>query len=120
MIESDVLHRVCPPSRGSGGAGKRLRFSLVLKLALCPRSRQRRRVQGAGLNVLSRPWWGPPADFGSARALSELVRRVGEERKSEQTKRKPEDGGGEEKEGEEEEEREGEEEEEKEGARTAT
>ena len=77
LIESDVLHKLCPPSVS---CSNRLRFSLVLKLALCPR----KRISTSSLpskNVLSREWWGPPADVGSAKALSELVRRVGEEKK---------------------------------------
>ena len=84
LLESDVLHKVCPPSSGGGslgGGGGRLRFSLVLKLALCPKKKRERDSPSGNVNVLSREWWGPPADFGSAKALSELVRRVGEEKR---------------------------------------
>ena len=78
LMESDVLHKVCPQSLR---AGNRLRFSLVLKLALCPKRRGRNDGGGENVNVLSREWWGPPADLGSAKALSELVRKVGEEKR---------------------------------------
>ena len=95
LLESDVLHKVCPPSSGGGslgGGGGRLRFSLVLKLALCPKKKRERDSPSGNVNVLSREWWGPPADFGSAKALSELVRRVGEEKRK---KRGRGEGGGE-------------------------
>lgn len=89
IIESDVLHKVCPPSSSAGG---RLRFSLVLKLALCPKKKN----LNDKVNVLSRDWWGQPADLGSAKALSELVRKVGEERRrGGEKKRQQKHGGGE-------------------------
>lgn len=88
LLESDVLHKVCPPSSSgsdsSNSAGNRLRFSLVFKLALCPKRRtsfSSSFSSSNNVNVLSRDWWGLPADLGSAKALSELVRRVGEEKK---------------------------------------
>ena len=88
LLESDVLHKVCPPSSGdcASAAGNRLRFSLVFKLALCPKRTSFSSLSSSSnnsnnVNVLSREWWGPPADLGSAKALSELVRRVGEEKK---------------------------------------
>jgi probable phosphoglycerate mutase len=69
LMDQDALHRVSTPSQGAGVP----RYSLVLKLCFYPKHPEAR-------PRLSRPEWGRPVNFGTARGLSSPFADDGESR----------------------------------------
>jgi probable phosphoglycerate mutase len=68
-MDQDMPHRISAPAKGTAGP----RYSLVWKLVFFPREQQQQgeeeeeEEEGEGV-FLSRPEWGEPIRFGSARA----------------------------------------------------